>query len=227
MPEVSIIIPVYNAQRALDKCLESIFNQTFKDYEVIAVNDGSTDESGKILEKYNDKIEIINQQNQGAPMARNTGAKAAISPYIIFCDADIIMKPDMLKELHTALKNNPQASYAYCGFKFGFKNFKLFPFDSNRLKKMPYIHTTSLINKNHFPGFDPKLKRFQDWDLWLTMLKQGHIGQYVPKILFRMIPGGTMSSWLPSFAYRLPWLKKVKQYQEAEKIIKEKHFNKH
>jgi glycosyltransferase involved in cell wall biosynthesis len=223
MPQISLIIPVYNAQRALDRCLSSIFNQTFKDFEVIAVNDGSTDNSRQILQKYQDKIKIIDQGNLGAPAARNAGAQAAGALYIIFCDADIIMQPTMLAELYHALQSNPNASYAYCGFKFGFKTFRSFPFDAAKLKKMPYIHTTTLIRREHFPGFDPNLKRFQDWDIWLTMLEQGYAGLYVPKVLFKMIPGGTMSYWLPKILYNLPWLKRVKQYKQAEKIIKEKH----
>ncbi len=223
MEKISIIIPVYNAQKTLQNCLESIFSQTHNNFEIIAVNDGSTDKSGKILKKYNNKIIIIEQKNQGAPSARNAGAKLANSPYIIFCDADIIMKPNMLENLYSALQTNPQASYSYCNFKFGFKKFKLFSFDAEKLKKMPYIHTTSLIRKKHFLGFDQKLNKFQDWDLWLTMLENGHKGVWIDKILFKVKSGGTMSSWLPSFAYKLPWLKKVKKYKQAEKIIKEKH----
>jgi hypothetical protein len=88
---------------------------------------------------------------------------------------------------------------------------------------MPYIHTTSLIRRDHFVGFDPSLKRFQDWDLWLTMMEKGDHGYYLPEILFTVSAGGTMSHWLPKFAYRLPWLKKVKQYLAAEQIIKAKH----
>ncbi len=223
MPEISIIIPVYNAQGTIANCLESIFRQTFNNFEIIAVNDGSTDKSLPILKKYKNKIKIITQQNQGAPSARNNGAKLTKSPYIIFCDADIVMAPKMLEKMYLALKNHPEASYTYCDFKFGFKKFKLFSFDPEKLKKIPYIHTTSLIYKNHFPGFDPGLKRFQDWDLWLNMLKQGHIGYHIPELLFKVKAGGTMSSWLPSFVYKINWLKRVKKYQEAKKIIKEKY----
>jgi len=86
-----------------------------------------------------------------------------------------------------------------------------------------YIHTTSLIRKKHFPGFDKKLKRFQDWDLWLTMLDRGYKGKFIPEILFQVKPGGTMSKWLPKGVYKLPFLKQVQKYKEAEKIIKAKH----
>lgn len=223
MPEISIIIPVYNAQKTLARCLESIFNQTFKNFEIIAVNDGSTDQSLKLLNRFQDKITIITQPNQGAAKARNTGAKVALGKFLLFCDADIILKPEMLETMAKTLKNQPRASYVYSSFKFGFKKFTLWPFDKEKLKQLPYIHTTSLIRKEHFPGFDKNLKRLQDWDLWLVMLERGQIGHYIPKVLFTVKSGGTMSSWLPKFFYHLPWLEKVREYKKAEKIIKLKH----
>ena len=122
-----------------------------------------------------------------------------------------------------ALKKHPQFSYVYSSFKFGFKTFKPGSFDPDKLKRAPWIHTTSLICKKDFPGFDENLKRFQDWDLWLAMLEQGHKGLWLDEILFTVMPGGTMSSWLPKILYKLPWLKKVKEYKRAEKIIKKKH----
>ena len=223
MPEISVVIPVYNAQKTLEKCLDSIFNQTFKNFEVIAVNDGSTDDSQTILKKYQDKTTIVNQPNQGAAAARNAGAKIALADFIIFCDADIVLKPEMLETMVATLKKSPQASYAYCAFKFGQKTFKLWPFAAEKLKKIPYIHTTSLIRKEHFTGFDKNLKRFQDWDLWLTMLEKGYTGKFIPEILFTVVPGGTMSHWLPKVFYKFSWFKKVKEYRRAEKIIKQKH----
>lgn len=223
MIEISVVIPVYNAQKTLTNCLESIFNQTIKNIEIIAVNDGSTDDSLKILKKYETKITIINQENQGAAHARNQGAKIVKSPFIIFCDADIEMKPNMLEKMLVTLKQHSQASYAYSSFKFGFKTFRLFPFSKTKLRAMPYIHTTSLIRTVDFPGFDIKLKRFQDWDLWLTMLKRGKIGYYIPEVLFTVKSGGTMSSWLPKIIYRFTFFKKVNQYETAKKIIQAKH----
>lgn len=223
MPEISIVIPIYNVQKTLEECLVSIFNQTFKNYEIIAVNDGSTDDSHKILEKYKNQTTTIEQGNRGAAAARNAGAKLSQAPFIIFCDADITIKPNMLKTMLDTLKKQTEASFVYSSFKFGLKTFKLWPYNVEKLKKMPYIHTTSLIRKEHFPGFDENLKRFQDWDLWLTMSAKGYKGFWIDQILFDVKSGGSMSSWLPKFLYNFPWLKKVKEYKQAEKIIKEKH----
>ena len=133
------------------------------------------------------------------------------------------MKPGMLSKMSKALDEHPNISYVYSSFKFGWKKFKLWEFDAARLRQMPYIHTTSLIRREHFPGFDPNLKRLQDWDLWLTMLEQGHVGQWISEVLFEVKAGGTMSSWLPSFLAKIGLGKKAKQYQAAVKIIKNKH----
>jgi len=253
---ISIIIPVYNQAQKLSQCLDSIKNQTYNNYEIIIVNDGSTDNINKVINNFKKSLRVtryalrvINQNNQGSNSARNRGAEKAQGEFLLFCDADIVMKSDMLKIMLGTLQNNPQASYAYSSFKYGAKTFKLWPFDANKLKQMPYIHTTSLMRKEHFPGFDEKIKRLQDWDLWLTMLEQGHIGVLVeqnnvmnynehydttkyhskisttnPPVLFKVQAGGTMSSWLPSVSYKLfPFLPSVKKYNEAVRIIKEKH----
>ena len=88
LPSISVIIPVYNAAKYLSRCLNSIFEQDYADTEIICINDGSTDESLKVLEEYGDKIKIINQENKGAAAARNTGIKIASKDYITFIDAD-------------------------------------------------------------------------------------------------------------------------------------------
>lgn len=223
MPLVSIILPIFNAEKTIDKTLASIFDQTFKNFEIIAVNDGSKDKSQRILEQYKDRITIVKQQNQGAPIARNTGAKLALGRYIIFIDDDITLRPNMLEKMVATMQKNKNISFVYSSFKFGNKTFKLWPFNAAKLKQMPYIHTASLIRRDHFPGFDKKLKRFQDWDLWLTMLDRGYTGKFIPEILFSVKAGGTMSKWLPKGVYKLPFLKQVQKYKEAEKIIKAKH----
>lgn len=223
MPLVSLIIPAFNAEKTIEKTLASIFSQTFDNFEIIVVNDGSKDKTQKILGQYKNKITIVKQTNKGAPAARNTGAKLARGRYIIFVDDDVTLRPEMLKKMVTTIQKNKTASFVYSSFKFGEKTFNLWPFNEAKLKQMPYIHTTSLIKKEHFPGFDKKLKRFQDWDLWLTMLDRGYKGKFIPEILFSVKAGGTMSKWLPKGVYNLPFLKQVQKYKEAEKIIKAKH----
>lgn len=107
MPKFSIIVPVYNTEKYLDKCLNSIFNQTNQDFEIICVNDGSTDKSSEILEKYKDDIIIINQENMGLSEARNNGVKKAAGKYLLFVDSDDYIDKYLLQKLDTVTKNNP------------------------------------------------------------------------------------------------------------------------
>lgn len=109
MPKISVIIPVYNTERYLDKCLTSVINQSFKDIEIILINDGSTDNSYKILEDYEKKdsrIILVNQKNKGQGFARNLGIKLAKSPYLAFIDSDDFIKPTMLEDLYTIAKRD-------------------------------------------------------------------------------------------------------------------------
>lgn len=91
MPKISVIVPVYNAEKTLDYCLSSIVNQTLKDIEIICVNDGSNDNSLEILKQYSysdERIIIVDQANSGVSAARNRGLEVASGDYIMFCDSD-------------------------------------------------------------------------------------------------------------------------------------------
>ena len=110
MVEISVIIPVYNVEGYLEECLESVVNQSFNDLEIICINDGSTDNSLDILNKYakmDDRIIIINQENKGLGAARNVGLDNANGDYIYFIDSDDYLELNALNELyHVALNNN-------------------------------------------------------------------------------------------------------------------------
>lgn len=105
MPKFSIIVPVYNVEEYIDDCLRSIKNQTFKDYEVIVVNDGTKDNSMDIVKKYD--VEIINQENGGLSAARNTGVKKAKGDYLIFLDSDDFIEEELLEKINDSLEDNP------------------------------------------------------------------------------------------------------------------------
>lgn len=230
---ISIIIPVYNQAEKIISTLESIENQDFSDYEVIIINDGSTDSIDEAFtnfiknSKKQNRYLFINQENKGAPAARNRGFRESSGEYLFFCDADIILKPKALSVLYEALEKNQAAAYAYSSFYWGKKLFRVGEVDAERLKKAPCIHTMSLIRLADFPdgGWDENIKKLQDWDLYLTiLLKKFKLGVFVNQALFNVSPGGHISSWLPAFAYKLlPFLPKVKRYKEAVRIIKNKH----
>lgn len=102
MPKVSVIIPVYNVEKYLRQCLDSVVNQTLKDIEIICVNDGSTDNSQQILEEYAKKdkrIKLINQENQGQSVARNNGIEITNGEYIFFLDGDDYLNTDCLEKM--------------------------------------------------------------------------------------------------------------------------------
>ena len=125
--KVSVIIPVYNVEKYLKRCLDSIVNQTLKDIEIIIVNDGSTDNSKKICEKYlnNDKrIRLINQANKGVSVARNNGIVNSNGEYIIFIDADDYCENNMFEELLKLACFNKN-SLVVCGYYKVFKNNKI------------------------------------------------------------------------------------------------------
>ena len=110
MSRISIIIPVYNAEKYLGQCISSIANQTMKDIEIIAINDGSTDNSLRLLDelssKYAGKLTIINQENKGAGAARNTGLDAATGDFIKFVDADDYLNVDILSNMYELAREN-------------------------------------------------------------------------------------------------------------------------
>lgn len=109
MPKISIIIPVYNVAEYLPKCLDSILTQTLSDIEIICINDGSTDNSGDILQNYatkDNRIKIIKQNNQGISAARNAGLKIVQSEYVMFVDSDDYIAPDMAEKLYRTMETD-------------------------------------------------------------------------------------------------------------------------
>ena len=99
-PKISVIIPVYNVQEYLHECIDSVLHQTMQDFEIICIDDGSTDASGLILQEYkkaDDRVKLFFQTNEGASAARNVGIKAAQGEYIYFLDSDDYIEPDTLE----------------------------------------------------------------------------------------------------------------------------------
>lgn len=233
---ISVIIPALNEGKVLPRTLDSIFAQTYKDVEVIYINDASTDNTDDAIRPYLDKVIYIkHEKNLDRQITRNEGIAESHGEYIIVCDADIIMRPDCLKKMLHALAAHPEASFAYSSFKWEWKLFKSYTFDANLLRKTNYINTASLVRREHHPGFDIAIKKLQDWDVWLTMLSKGRAGIYIPEVLFslgenlaRPMRVG-ISRWLPSFMYKIPWKKfgirisQIEQYEYWKEYIQKKH----
>lgn len=116
---ISVIVPVYNTEKYLKRCIDSVLSQSFTDYEIILIDDGSTDSSGQICDEYveeNIRISCIHNANGGLSRARNKGLEVARGEYIAFLDSDDYMHKHMLKILHDSIEKS-KADIAMCGFK--------------------------------------------------------------------------------------------------------------
>src|SRR5690554_4270366 len=118
MPYFSIIIPLYNKEKYIENTLKSVLNQSFSDFEVIVINDGSTDQSVAMVEKIKDpRIHIVHQENQGVSVARNRGIALATTPHITFLDADDFWYPHYLETFYELLEKHPQHSVFSAAFE--------------------------------------------------------------------------------------------------------------
>lgn len=105
---ISVIVPVYNVERYLRQCLDSLINQTYNELEVIMVDDGSKDSSGKICDEYSEKYDnfkVVHKENAGLGMARNTGFEHIKGEYVTFVDSDDYLEPDCIATLYNELRN--------------------------------------------------------------------------------------------------------------------------
>ena len=104
MPKISVIIPVYNVEKYLHRCVDSILNQSLQDFEIILVNDGSTDSSPEICDQYaqqDNRIRVIHKKNARVAAARNDGIKAAKGEFISLIDSDDWIEPTMFEEMYS------------------------------------------------------------------------------------------------------------------------------
>lgn len=141
MPLVSVIVPVYKVEKVLHYCIDSILSQTFQDFELLLIDDGSPDDSGKICDKYADKdkrIRVIHKKNEGVSMARNTGIEAATGKYICFIDSDDFVKKNYLETLLYFKNEYTEYENIWCHFKISYKYDIV---DENESKNFPKVET--------------------------------------------------------------------------------------
>ena len=172
MSKISVIVPVYNVEQYLPQCLDSIINQTYKDLEIICVDDGSPDNSGKILDEYakkDNRIKVIHQENGGLSEARNTGLDNATGDWISFVDSDDYVALDYYETMIKAVKENG-ADVVQCGHSvFSTQVDKTFSYKTKTVEG--FIN----IIKN--------LKRGYVWNkLWKAELIQKNNLRFYPKI---------------------------------------------
>ncbi|NET65758.1 MAG: glycosyltransferase [Moorea sp. SIO1G6] len=184
MATISVIVPVYNGEKTILETIQSIQAQTFSDFELIAINDGSTDGTLDVISTVNDpRLKVFSYENGGLPVARNRGIRRSRGEFITFIDADDLWKPDKLELQLAALQKNPEAGVAYSWTAFIDENSKfLFAWQplywegnvypqllirnfissgSNIMVKRKYIEAAG--------EFDPCLKSVEDWDYYLRL----------------------------------------------------------
>lgn len=147
MTRVSVIVPIYNVDSFLEKCIDSIINQTYKDIEIILIDDGSTDNSGDICDKYADKygnIKTIHQENAGVSEARNLGISVAEGEFIICVDSDDIIERNMIEEMVSCI--NDDVNVVLCAVDL----FNTHYYKERRNRIQSYIKKNGIIDIKEF-----------------------------------------------------------------------------
>ncbi len=195
-PLVSVVIACYNYGMYLTEAVESVINQTYQNFEIIIVNDGSTDNSAEVANHLANKyilysIKILNQNNSGQPaISRNNGIKASKGEYILCLDADDKIAPTFLQKCVSVLEGNPSISIAYT-YRQDFDGVeqvvKTEEYKFNILKYRNIISVTSLFRKKSWEdvgGYRTNVKGLEDWDFWIALGAKGYFGQLIHEPLF-------------------------------------------
>lgn len=197
MPKVSVIMSAYNVEDYVREAVNSILNQTFKDFELIVINDGSTDKTLKILQTYSDpRIKLFTQEHTGVYTAWNKGIMKANSEYIAIFDADDIAFPQKLQKQVNFLDNNPEIAImgSFCRVineKTGKETVSLRPTTDSAIRRSilmanPFIHSTTVYRRNIFDkvGLHDRLYDHYiiDFELTLRILKVSK-GANLPEVL--------------------------------------------
>jgi len=196
VPLVSVVVPAYNAERTLKASVDSALAQDFHDFEIIVVNDGSTDSTKAILAAYDSRIQVIDQKNRGAPAARNAGVRAARGKFIAFLDSDDLWSPDKLTQNVRALEHNPTASMVFSncrglradGTSSTYYSYDGAPSLDQMLDKgFEAVPSAVTMRRDVFEacgGFDERFvpNYFEDLWLWFLARERGEF-EYIPKEL--------------------------------------------
>jgi glycosyltransferase involved in cell wall biosynthesis len=195
-PKISVVIPCYNHANYLPSAVESVLLQTLQDFEIIIVNDGSTDNTSEISEQIiNDnssfQIKVINQHNSGLSNARNTGISQSSGQYILPLDADDTISPTMLQECTQVLDHHKSVSIVYTDRQdFGEIDEVAMAgsFEMKYIKYFNQISYCSMYRKqiwDEIGGYRTNMKfSGEDWDFWVAAASRSHIGYHIQKPLF-------------------------------------------
>jgi glycosyltransferase involved in cell wall biosynthesis len=202
-PKVSVVIPCYGQARYLPEAVASVVAQTFTDWEIVIVDDGSPDETATvaaalIAQHAPARIRLVRQTNGGVARARNAGIATSQGRFILPLDADNRLEPEFLAATVAVLEADPSIAIAYTDYRLfeGASDVKLRPeWELDRLCDWNYIENTSLFRREAWVasgGYNANMvEGLEDWDFWLSCAEHGYIGQHVPEVLFsyRQRPG--------------------------------------
>lgn len=218
MPAISVIIPVFKVEKYLRRCLDSVLNQTFNDWEAICVNDCSPDNSGQILAEYatkDSRIKVVNHtQNGGLSAARNTGAKHAVGEYIIYLDSDDFIHPQTMEIAHMLARRDGSdiVSYTYdrkyrpqlmVRYKLGMNIDNAMPrgikkkYDTSKIKSIVTDDIFSHITEQSHTNIKWPIKHCQ---VWKFMVRREFLNglEFIPGIVYEDLP------WWMSLVLRHP-----------------------
>jgi glycosyltransferase involved in cell wall biosynthesis len=182
----SVVIPLYNKGLSIRNTIQSVLDQTVQQFEIIVVNDGSTDNSAKVVEEIDDeRIRLIHQENRGVSVARNRGIKEANYEWIAFLDGDDLWKKNHFAEIINMMQTYPKekiyvTSYEYSDQRFMFKHprksavFQIQDYFSESIKESLIWTSTVVIHKDCFKNvgyFNKHLSIGEDIDLWIRLAK--------------------------------------------------------
>jgi glycosyltransferase involved in cell wall biosynthesis len=181
-PLVSVIIPTYNRNGLIGLTLDSVARQTFRDYEVIIIDDGSTDGTSESVSRRPEPIRYLRQEHRGVAAARNRAMEEASAPLVAFLDSDDVWLPDFLAEVTTALTTHPEAAMAYSNFRTvdahgqklrGHRKAQHGGAVTAPLFSSIFIHTSCVVARRDLileaGGFDEGMTANEDYDLWLRL----------------------------------------------------------
>jgi glycosyltransferase involved in cell wall biosynthesis len=185
IPLVSVIIPCYNHAHFVGEAIKSVLEQDYQHYEIILVDDGSTDNTREVVAQFGFKVRYIYQQNQGLSAARNSGLRAARGELVGFLDADDLYEPNFLSTLVAILKANPQADAVHCACRFVDRFNNPLPQIAGKVVPASQLYSTMLKGNFLTPvcmfaykycyeetgGFDRAFQGVADWDMWLRISK--------------------------------------------------------
>ena len=192
-PLVSILMPIYNYGNRINQTLNSVFNQDYTNFEIILVDDGSTDEFVKMklkqLENV-DKIKVVYKENGGPSSARNEAFRHSKGEYILPLDSDDMILEGYIRNCVNILTKNKDISPVYCdthhvGQTQGVE--KRPEWSKERLLQGPFIVNCSMFHRESFEkvnGYDEEMIGWEDYDMWIRMMKEGYVGKRIPKPLF-------------------------------------------